>query len=88
MHFLMRGGCFIVVASEMKQAVQNVEGDFLLSGVAVFESITGGCFSTNKDFAMLESEHIRRPLDAHEFHMEMRHRFVRNECDRNFVEPS
>src|SRR5690348_15947223 len=66
MHCLGVSGSLVLVAIQMKQAVDDVETDFMLDGLAIFRGINLGCGGADDDFSMVKSNDVRGALDVHE----------------------
>lgn len=81
----IRGGA-VVEPIQVKQAVENVEGDFVIHRLPIFGGVPAGGFGADHDIAVVEGNDVRGPLDGHELCMDLRDAPVRNECDPYLVE--
>ena len=64
----------VVVAGEVQEAVDGVEGEFGGGVVAELPGAFGGNGSANENFAVGEGDHIRRAGDSKKVAVDSRHR--------------
>ena len=65
-HFFALGGLLVIVAGEVKQAVDEVAEDFAGQGFGEFGGLADGHFRTYDNFAVMERDHVGGPLNVHE----------------------
>ena len=72
-HAVLFGGGGVVVAGEVQEAVDGVEGEFGGGVVAKFAGAGGGDRGADEDFAVGEGDDIRRAGDAEEVAVDFCH---------------
>jgi len=84
-----RGGGIgaIVVAVEVEQAVDDVEGKLVLDGLAVLARVTGGGGGADNDFAVLEGDDIGGAGEIHETPVDASDGAIGKDADLYLVEP-
>ena len=84
-HFRSPGRRFVIKASEMKEAVRNVETQLVLERRPERAGLAPGCFHADHDFAVLESDHVSRAGFIEEAAMKLRNSPIGNEDDVYFT---
>ena len=75
----------VFVAGEVEKAVDAVEQQLAVEGIAVFRRLPGGGVDTDDDLAMLERDHIGGARHIHETNMQISDGWVIDERHLDFV---
>jgi hypothetical protein len=76
----------IIETVQVQKPMHNVQAKLACERISESASVTARCFNTDKDFAMLKSQHVRRTCFMEELPMQRRHSTIRDKPDKDFTQ--
>lgn len=77
----------IIETVQVQKAMHDVQAQFVCERISEDASVMSRGFNTDKDFAMLEGQHIGRARLMEELPMQGRHSTIRDKPNENLAQP-